>query len=125
MGRISSFTGVSKYMNETKSLLCLLLLLCTLHSGCAVLGSKEAAAGCQVADVATTHYALHHNPNAVEQNGIPVPALDVIKLALAAYIKYGIKEEEWNESWIGLRIFITAVGCGAAINNIKVGNQKP
>jgi len=58
------------------------LLLCTLHSGCAVLGSKEAAAGCQVADVATTHYALHHNPNAVEQNGIPVPALDVIKLRL-------------------------------------------
>lgn len=91
-----------------------------LLSGCSTLGSKDAAAGCQIADVASTHYALHHNPNASEQNPIPVPALDVLKVAMASYIKWGIDDKTWNDSWIGLRIFITAVGCGAAINNIRV-----
>ncbi len=94
-------------------------------SECETLASKEAAAGCQVADIASTRYALHHNPNAYEQNSIPVPALDIIKLALAAVIKWGISDEEWNSSSRGLRIFITAVGCGPALTNIHVARQKP
>lgn len=102
-----------------------MFLLLLVLPGCAALGSKDAAAGCQVADVASTHYALHHNPNSSEQNDIPVPVLDVIKLALASYIKWGISDEDWNNSWIGVRIFITAVGCGAAVSNIRVARERP
>jgi uncharacterized protein YceK len=107
-----------------RALLALALLVSI--GGCAsfweALGSKDAAAGCQLADVASTHYALHHNPNAVEENPIPVPALDVIKIALAGYIKYGISDEEWANTWLPIRVFVSAVGCGAAVNNIRVGN---
>jgi len=56
---------------------------------------------------------------------MPVPLLDAIKLALAAYIQWGISKEDWEGSWSGLRAFFTVLGCGAAISNIRVGNQKP
>jgi hypothetical protein len=103
----------------------LVLALAVWLGACETLASKDAAAGCQVADVASTHYALHHNPTATEQNPIPVPALDVIKLALASYIKWGVSDEDWNAAWPPLRIFIAAVGCGAAASNIHVARQKP
>jgi hypothetical protein len=101
------------------------MLLALLLTGCASLGSKDAAAGCQVADVASTHYALHHNPSASEQNPIPVPALDVLKLDLASYIKWGVSDEDWDNSWIGVRVFITALGCGAAVSNVRVARERP
>jgi hypothetical protein len=101
------------------------MLLALLLTGCSTLGSKDAAAGCQIADVASTHYALHHNPAASEQNPIPVPALDVLKLALAAYIKWGVSDEDWDNSWIGVRVFITALGCGAAVSNVRVARERP
>ena len=110
--------------NTICSTFCFLTLVLTCSS-CATLSSREAAAGCQVADIASTHYALHHNPNAFEQNPMPVPLLDAIKLALAAYIQWGISKEDWEGSWSGLRAFFTVLGCGAAISNIRVGNQKP
>jgi hypothetical protein len=78
-----------------------------------------------MADISSTHYALHHNPNATEQNPIPVPALDVIKTALAAYIKWGIDDDTWNAAWLPLRVFISTLGCGAAVNNIHVAREKP
>lgn len=102
----------------------ILLSIILTSSGCTILASKDAAAGCQIADVASTHYALHHNTNASEQNTIPVPALDIIKLALAAYIKWGVSDEEWNAAHPAVRSFITIIGCGAAVNNIHVGNQR-
>lgn len=98
----------------------LALALALSLAACETLASKDAAAGCQVADVASTHYALHHNPSASEQNPIPVPALDVIKLALASYIKWGISDEDWNNSWVGVRAFVTVIGCGAAVSNYRV-----
>jgi hypothetical protein len=101
------------------------MLLSLLLTGCSTLGSKDAAAGCQVADVASTHYALHHNPSASEQNPIPVPALDVLKLALASYIKWGVSDEDWDNSWIGVRVFIMALGCGAAVSNVRVARERP
>ena len=106
-----------------------ILMVILSLSGCASVGdalsSKNAVAGCQVADVASTHYALHHNSSAIEQNPIPVPALDVIKLTFAAYIKWGIDDETWNAIWQPIRIFAMALGCGAAINNIHVAGQRP
>jgi hypothetical protein len=90
-------------------------------AGCETLASRDMAAGCQVADIASTHYALHHNPDATEQNAIPVPVLDLIKLALAAYIKWG--DNHWEDAPQGVRIFVTAVGCGAAVNNIHVAGK--
>jgi hypothetical protein len=94
------------------------IIQCT---GCAALASRDAAAGCQVADVASTHAALHWNPNAQEMNPVPVPALDAIKLALAAYIKWG--NNHWEEAPPVVRIFVTALGCGAAISNVRVAGQ--
>lgn len=106
-----------------------LMAFALLLGGCASfwesLGSKNAVAGCQVADVASTHYALHHNPGASEQNPMPVPALDVIKIALAAYIKWGIDDDTWTAMWLPARIFVTSLGCGAAINNLHVARERP
>ena len=106
-----------------------LLALALLLGGCASfwepLGSKDVAAGCQIADVGSTHYALHHNPNASEQNPMPVYGLDVIKVGLASYIKWGISDEDWGSTWLPIRVFISALGCGAAVNNIEVGRAKP
>ena len=103
------------------------MLLLSLLSGCAVidaLASKDAAAGCQVADVASTHYALHHNPNTYETSFLSVPVLDVIKLILASYIKWGMDDDTWNAEGKPIRILITAVGCGAAVHNMKVAKER-
>lgn len=90
------------------------------------LASKEAVAGCQVADIASTHYALHHNPNAVEDNkSLPVLGLDLVKLAFAALVMWGIDDATWDSMWAPARIFVTVLGCGAAVNNVQVGRAKP
>jgi hypothetical protein len=101
----------------------IVLLFALWCSGCQALASRDVAAGCQVADVASTAYALHHNPNASEQNSVfPVNLLYVIKLALAAYIKWG--NNGWEEAPVGVRAFVSVVGCGPAINNVMVGRQR-
>lgn len=98
-----------------------ILLIVSLLSGCETLASRDAAAGCQMADAGSTYYALHRNPTLEEQNSIPVNVLTVLKLALAAYIKWG--DNHWEEAPTGVRIFITAVGCGAAISNVRAANR--
>ena len=101
----------------------IILILTLWCSGCYTLASRDMAAGCQVADVASTAYALHHNPNAEELNpAFPVNILYLIKLALAAYIKWG--DNHWEEAPVGVRAFVSVVGCGAAINNVRVGGQR-
>lgn len=105
-------------------LVALIIAVAVSCAGCEALASKNAVAGCQVADIASTHYALHHNPALEEQNPIPVPILDVLKLALAAYIKWGISDADWEASPQGVRIFVTALGCGAAISNVRAANQR-
>jgi hypothetical protein len=102
----------------------LLLALCGCAGFWEPLGTKEAAIGCQVADLGSTYYALHHNPNASEQNPVPVNALAGLKVAFGSYIKWGISDEDWYSSWLPIRVFITAVGCGAAMNNISVARQR-
>lgn len=107
-----------------KYLLLVALVIAVMVScvGCSVLASRDAAAGCQVADIGSTYYALHHNPALEEQNSLPVNLLTIVKLAFAAYIKWG--DTHWEEAPVGVRIFVTAIGCGAAISNVRLANQK-
>jgi hypothetical protein len=99
----------------------LAVLLSLLVAGCDTLASRDAAAGCQVADVISTYGALHYNPTASEQNPVPVNALALIKLALGAYIKWG--DNDWERAPQGIRVFVTVLGCGAAISNVRVAGQ--
>jgi hypothetical protein len=48
-----------------------------------------------------------------------------LKLALASYIKWGVSDEDWDNSWIGVRVFIMALGCGAAVSNVRVARERP
>lgn len=84
--------------------------------GCSALASREAAAGCQVADIVTTERALRMNPNAHETNPAPLPALYAIKLALAWFI---MTWKEWDQAPQVLRIAVTAVGCAPVPGNLR------
>ena len=88
------------------------------------MGSKEAVIGCSVADVASTEYALHHNPNAYEDNpgGRPFAyAMHGVVIASVA----AMPQETWDATWLPVRIFLAALGCGAAASNIHVARGKP
>lgn len=99
----------------------LIFLAVSALAGCETLASRDMAAGCQVADVASTEYALHRG--GVEQNqAFPINVLLALKLALASYIKWG--DNHWEEAPVGLRVFVSAVGCGAAANNVYVGHHR-
>ena len=99
-----------------KMLLTLLLLL----SGCSAISSREAAAGCQVMDIATTYRALHQNPDAYETNSIPINALAVIKLALAWFI---MTWDGWEEADPAIRGFVTVIGCAPIPGNFRAAKQ--
>ena len=93
------------------------LILCSALSGCAVLSSKEATIGCQVADVATTALAIHGG--AVEANPIMAsilsaggwPAFIVVKI-LVTWFLLEVREEAPD----GVAI-ANGVTCAAAVNN--------
>ena len=90
-------------------------------SGCAALASKEAAIGCQMADITSTEYALR-NPNAYETSPIqPQGLLYAIKFALSLFIYYW---DGWDDSPQAARILVAATGCYPVYNNIKNGSQK-
>ena len=86
------------------------------------LGTKTAAIGCQVLDVATTEYALHHNQNATEANPGGRPFAYGLKVAVVGGILI-VPQADWDSAWLPLRVFVTALGCGAAINNIRVARE--
>ncbi len=95
-----------------------LLALSFLLSGCATVASKEATVACQVADGASTIYALRHG--AVEANpvmskviaGLGPVGLVAVKL-VAAYVLINFVSEE-------LRAPANLVTCAVAVHNIGV-----
>jgi hypothetical protein len=101
-----------------KTLALALVLICS--QGCAALASREAAAGCQVADLATSERAFRLNPNAVEENPIPFPVLVVVKLALAWFI---MTWDQWDEAPQGARIALTVIGCAPVPGNLRAARQ--
>lgn len=89
-------------------------------AGCAsfaeALGSKEVFVGCQVLDVATTVRALRLSSTAYEMNAIPLPALFVLKLALAVWVW---RSNFWEETHPAPRIVINALACSPIPGNLK------
>ena len=82
-----------------------------------MLASKEAAIGCQIADIATTTRALHLNALAYETNSLPVPLLFALKIALIWYIWQSKWEE--NEETKPLRVATTIIGCLPVPGNLN------
>lgn len=81
-----------------------------------MLATREAAIGCQVADIATTYRALHLNSLAYETNAIPLPALLAIKIALIVWMW---TSEEWDKMPEGGRAAVTIIGCAPVPGNLK------
>lgn len=100
------------------------MLFAIFLTGCSALGSKEAVIGCSGADVASTEYALHHNPNAYETNpgGRPFAyGLHIVVIGAVA----ATPSKDWEATWLPARVFLALLGCGAALNNLHVARQKP
>lgn len=102
--------------------LALALLLAALPA-CAVLSDRRVAAGCQVADGATTFYALTHG--ATEGNalisGFSPPAILAFKLAFAYFIWKVFPPED--KMTTGEKVgagALTIIGCAPVPGNIKV-----
>lgn len=102
------------------------LVLMLMLQGCAVLGDRRVAAGCQVADGVTTWYALKHG--AVETNGLisglTGPQILAIKLAFA-YAIYKIFPPEphpRDKTTLGA---LTLLGCVPAAHNVSVIRSLP
>jgi len=105
-----------------KRLIALLLVL-ALASGCAVLADKRTAAACQIADGATTYYALTHG--AVEANpllsGFSPGAILFLKLGLAYWIYTHFRDYDVSSSGEKATIgALTAIGCLPVPGNLKV-----
>jgi hypothetical protein len=90
--------------------------------GCSTLATKEAVVGCQVADGATTLYALAHG--ATELNPIPVPAILAFKVFVVVWALRHSKEE-WEAESKTARAAIAAAGCIPAVNNVVVISKLP
>lgn len=103
--------------------LALCALACGSLMGCTVLGDRRVTAGCQVADGATTYYALKHG--AVESNsflsGASPGAILLIKLLFAYAIWQAFPEQpkdgSFNQWALGA---VSVMGCVPAINNVNV-----
>lgn len=93
----------------------LLWLVAVTGAGCSLLATKEAAIGCQVADIATTYRALRLNPLAYEANPIPIPALLAIKVALIIWIW----RSDWEKEAKGTRAVVSLIGCAPIPGNLK------
>lgn len=81
-----------------------------------MLATKEAAIGCQVADIATTYRALHLNALAYETNAIPLPFLLALKIGIIIYIW---RSDAWNKEPEGARAAVTVIGCLPVPGNLK------
>lgn len=96
------------------------LILVLLLSGCAVLGDRRVAAGCQVADGITTYVAL--KKGAVEANpilsGMSPTAILVLKLAFAYWLWTHFDQPTETEQ--AALAAVAAVGCVPAVNNVRV-----
>lgn len=92
------------------------LLVLAALAGCSVLATKEAAIGCQVADIATTYRALHLNALAYETNPIPIPLLLAIKVAIIVWV-WG--HDSWEKESEGARAAIAVIGCAPVPFNLK------
>ena len=108
----------------------LLLVLPITLTGCAttlnVLGDRRTAAACQVADGATTYYALTHG--AVESNsilaGLGAPGILAFKLIMAFVIyKLLPPPDKATKGDKVLTAGVTLFGCVPAVNNIRVIGQ--
>jgi len=98
-----------------RNFLCCIVFL----SGCETLASKEAAIGCQAADIISTERALRLNPNAYETNSIPINGLIALKLALMGFIYFW---KDWDNAPKELRAFVTVVGCAPVPGNIRAAH---
>lgn len=95
-------------------------ILAALVSGCAVVGDKRVAAGCQLADGITTKQALARG--AVEQNpffqnasGNSILAVKVVIAGLLLWLMPPYEDMSDNQKLIAGALTIT--GCAAAVNN--------
>jgi hypothetical protein len=99
-----------------------ILLSIILNNGCTILATKEAVIGCQVADGATTLYAIHHG--AMELSPIPVPAILAFKVFIIVWaLQYS--KEEWEREDKASRAVIAAAGCVPAASNLNVIRTLP
>jgi len=76
--------------------------------------------GCQVADAATTMYALH--TGAIELNPIPIPVLLALKVFIIVWALDHTKEQ-WETESEGARATIALAGCLPAASNLNVIRQ--
>ena len=104
------------------------MILILALSGCAVIGDKRVAAGCQVADGVTSYYALTHG--AVESNtllsGISPAGILLIKLAFAYIVWKALPD--YNKSSSNDKFVagaVTLLGCVPAVNNYNVIRSLP
>ena len=105
-----------------KKILLALIVVLALN-GCAVLADKRTAAACQIADGATTYYALTHG--AVEANpllsGFSPGAILFLKLGLAYWIYTHFRDYDVSSSGEKATIgALTAIGCLPVPGNLKV-----
>lgn len=102
-----------------------LIILLLFLQGCSVLASREAAVGCQVADVATTGYAWHIG--ASEANPIIGKSwwrLIGIKGAIIYFIWTQWPKMEGQQGETAAKTIITTVSCLPVVNNIAVIRQQ-
>lgn len=92
------------------------------HPILSVTGSRELAVGCQLADMATTVYALSHG--AVEANplmaALGVPGIIAVKLLLA-YLLWVYHDDIGDTAMT----VVNAITCGVAVHNIGVIGSLP
>jgi hypothetical protein len=93
----------------------LLWLVVVTGAGCSLLATKEAAIGCQVADIATTYRALRLNSLAVETNPLPLPLLLALKIGLIVWIW----NSDWDKQHEASRAAVTVIGCLPVPGNLK------
>lgn len=92
------------------------LLVLAALGGCSMLATREAAIGCQVADIATTYRALHLSAAAYEANPIPLPILLAVKIAIIVWVW---TYDDWNKEPEGARATLAVVGCLPVPGNLK------
>jgi len=93
------------------------LLPFLLLSGCSTLASKEATVACQVADDATTVYALNHG--AVE-SGIFLSGASVGPILIFGIAWLGVKLYLHDHLSETSRATLNVISCGAGIHNANV-----
>lgn len=96
------------------------MLLVLLLQGCAVIGDKRVAAGCQLADGFTTRAALDRG--AVETNPF-LKSMDggqilTLKVIIAGLILWAFPDyEQMSDTQKVAASALSIVGCGAAVHN--------